>query len=735
MFFCNFAHKIHISLLEPMNLFHFNSNFPITDPTWIFFSVLMIILFAPILMGKLRIPHIIGMILAGVLIGEHGLNILAFDSSFEIFGKVGLYYIMFLAGLEMDMEDFKKNRIKGLVFGIITFLIPMVLGVWSSVSLLGYTALTAVLLASMYASHTLIAFPIVSRYGLSRERTVSITIGGTAVTVVLALITLAAVSGMFKEKAIDPLFWVILLGKAALVLSAIILLMPRLSRWFFRTYEDAVMQFIFVLSMVFLGGGLMELAGMEGILGAFVAGLILNRFVPHVSPLMNRIEFVGNALFIPYFLIGVGMIVDIRCFFSGGEALKVAAVMTGVATGSKWLAAFITQKLYGLRRVERSLMFGLSNAQAAATLAAVLIGHDIILENGERLLSDHVLNGTIVMILCTCIISSIITERAAQKLVTEEEFEQNKEENKAKESERFLIPISNPSTIESLMGMALMLKNAKAKADVVAITVINDNENVEKGELIGKRNLEQAAMIAAASENKIQTVLRYDLNIGQGIIHALKEYSATDLVMGLHRKMNLLDSYFGQLTETILKGSNRQVMILKMLMPANTLRKIVVAVPGKAEYETGFTKWVTQICRMGRVIGCRIHFFATEATHLQIRKVVEKQEANTFTEFSLLEEWSDLLLLTGQVNYDHLFVIISSRKGAVSYQNSFEQIPAQVSKYFANNSLMIVYPEQWGEQSETFSFTDPRGQGEGNVYNEVEKWLHKWLKKGEVRNE
>ncbi|MGL4520751.1 MAG: cation:proton antiporter [Phocaeicola sp.] len=718
-----------------MNLFHFNINFPITDPTWIFFSVLMIILFAPIVMGKLRIPHIIGMILAGVLVGEHGLNLLAFDSSFEIFGKVGLYYIMFLAGLEMDMEDFKKNRVKGLVFGLITFLTPMILGVWSSVTLLGYTALTSVLLASMYASHTLIAFPIVSRYGLSRQRTVSITIGGTAVTVVLALVTLAAVSGLLREKAIDPLFWMMLLGKATLVLAAIIFFMPRLSRWFFRTYEDAVMQFIFVLSMVFLGGGLMELAGMEGILGAFLAGLILNRFVPHVSPLMNRIEFVGNALFIPYFLIGVGMIVDIRCFFSGGEALKVAVVMTGVATASKWLAAWITQKLYGMKQVERSLLFGLSNAQAAATLAAVLIGHDIILDNGERLLNEHVLNGTIVMILCTCIISSVITQRAAQKMVTQEEAQADKEGMPTKENERFLIPISNPSTIESLMGMTLMLKSAQAKADIVAITVINDNDDVEKREAIGKRNLEQAAKIAAASENEIQTVLRYDLNIGQGIIHALKEYSATDLVMGLHRKMNLLDSYFGQLTESILKGSNRQVMIVKMLLPANTLRKIVVAVPNRAEYETGFSKWVTQMCRMGRAIGCRVYFFATQSTQVQLRKVVEKQEADTFTEFALLEDWNDLLLLTGEVNYDHLFVIISSRKGALSYQKSFEQIPAQASKYFGNNSLMIVYPEQWEENNETCSFTDPRGQGEGNVYNEVEKWLHKWLKKGEVRNE
>ena len=595
-----------------MELFDLNIHFPVTDPTWIFFLVLIIILFAPMILGRLRIPHIIGMILAGVVVGKYGFNILERDSSFELFGKVGLYYIMFLAGLEMDMDDFKKNRTKGLVFGMFTFLIPMGLGIWSSMSMLNYGFLTSVLLASMYASHTLIAYPIISRYGLSRQRTVSITIGGTAVTVVLALMVLAVIGGMYKGEDVGGLFWVLLVAKVVLLFGLIIFLMPRISRWFFRTYEDAVMQFIFVLAMVFLGGGLMELVGMEGILGAFLAGLVLNRFVPHVSPLMNRLEFVGNALFIPYFLIGVGMIIDVRCLFTEGEALKVAVVMTVVATFSKWLAAWITQKIYGMKKVEGSLIFGLSNAQAAATLAAVLIGHGIIMENGERLLNDDVLNGTVVMILFTCIISSVVTERAARKMVTQENLMEGSE---GKEQERILIPVANPETIEGLVGMALMMRHPKQKESLVALSVINDNNTSETKELIGKRNLERTAMIAAAADASVKTVLRYDLNIAQGIIHTQKEYAVTDIVIGLHRKTNLMDSFFGTMTENLLKGTNRQIMIAKLLMPVNTLRRIVVAVPDKAEYEKGFLKWMTQLCRMGKQLGCRVHFFATEDKH------------------------------------------------------------------------------------------------------------------------
>ena len=715
-----------------MELFDLNIHFPVTDPTWIFFLVLIIILFAPMILGCLRIPHIIGMILAGVAVGKYGFNILERDSSFELFGKVGLYYIMFLAGLEMDMDDFKKNRTKGLVFGMFTFLIPMGLGIWSSMSMLGYGFLTSVLLASMYASHTLIAYPIISRYGLSRQRTVSITIGGTAVTVVLALMVLAVIGGMYKGEEVGGLFWVLLVARVVLLFGLIIFLMPRISRWFFRTYDDAVMQFVFVLAMVFLGGGLMELVGMEGILGAFLAGLVLNRFVPHVSPLMNRLEFVGNALFIPYFLIGVGMIIDVRCLFTEGEALKVAVVMTVVATFSKWLAAWITQKIYGMNKVEGSLIFGLSNAQAAATLAAVLIGHGIIMENGERLLSDDVLNGTVVMILFTCIISSVVTERAARKMVTQENLTEGGE---GKELERILIPVANPETIEGLVGMALMMRHPRQKESLVALSVINDNNTSETKELIGKRNLERTAMIAAAADASVKTVLRYDLNIAQGIIHTQKEYAVTDVVIGLHRKTNLMDSFFGNLTESLLKGTNRQIMITKLLMPVNTLRRIVVAVPDKAEYEMGFLKWVTQLCRMGKQLGCRVHFFATEDTLKHLRVVTEKQEANTFTEISVLEEWDDLLLLTGQVSYDHLFVVVSSRKGSISYQTSFERLPSQISKYFANNSLLIVYPDQLGDDpQEIVSFSDPRGQSETRVYDNVGKWFYKWFKKGDERN-
>lgn len=703
----------------------FSLQLPITDPTWIFFLVLIIILFAPMILGRLHIPHIIGMILAGVVIGEYGFNILVRDSSFELFGKVGLYYIMFLAGLEMDLEDFKKNKVKGVVFGILTFLIPMILGIWSSMDILGYGLTTSVLLASMYASHTLIAYPIISRYGLSRIKSVNITIAGTAITVVLALLILAIIGGMYKGD-INETFWIFLAIKLIVLNFVIIFFFPRIARWFFRNYDDSVMQFVFVLAMVFLGGGLMEFVGMEGILGAFLAGLVLNRFIPHVSPLMNRLEFVGNALFIPYFLIGVGMMIDVRTVLTGGQALKVAVVMTVIATASKWLAAWITQKIYKMQPEERGIMFGLSNAQAAATLAAVLIGHEIIMENGERLLNDDVLNGTIVMILFTCIISSFATEKAAKRIATKEELLTNKD---SEESERFLIPVANPTTIDDLVNLALMMKDPKQKKELVALNVINDNNYSEAKEIQGKRNLERTAQIAAAADTYVKTVSRYDLNIASGIIHSVREFHITNVIIGLHRKANIVDSFLGTMTENLLKGTYRQIMIAKFLIPVNTLRRIIIAVPPKAEYESGFFKWIAHFCRMATLLGCRAHFFANQKTLSHIQQFIKKKYENTPIELTELEEWDDLLLLTGHVNYDHLFAIITARPGSISYDSSFERLPSLINKYFSNNSLLVVYPEQLGDPEESLSFSDPRGYNESQHYDNMSKWISKWIKK------
>ena len=700
--------------------------FPITDPTWIFLLVLLIILFAPILLNKLRIPHIIGMILAGLAVGEHGFNILARDSSFELFGKVGLYYIMFLAGLEMNMGDFKETRNKALVLGLLAFIVPIGIGFVANVSYLKYGIITSVLLASMYASHTLVAYPIVTRFGVSRHRSVSIAVGGTAVTDTLTLLVLAVIGGLFKGET-GGFFWLWLVVKVIFLGGLIIYFFPRIGRWFFHRYNDHVMQFIFVLAMVFLGAGLMEFVGMEGILGAFLAGLVLNRLIPHVSPLMNHLEFVGNALFIPYFLIGVGMLINLRVIFGHGDALKVAAVMIVMALTGKWIACWLTQKIYKMSVLERNLMYGLSNAQAAATLAAVLVGYNIFLPNGERLLNDDVLNGTVLLILVTCIVSSLITERAARK-VAMDDSETGKESSTA--TEKILISLANPNTIEDMMNLSLMIRDTKLKDNLLALNVINDNNTISDNLRMRSRHyLEKAAMTTTAANVSLKQLTRYDLNIASGIIHSVKENEVTSIITGLHRKVNITDSYFGILAENLLKGLNCEIIISKFLIPVNTIKRIVIAVPPKAEYEYGFPRWMEHFCRMGNTLGCRVHFFANEKTTARLQAWIKKRYKQVLTDFSLLEDWNDLLVLTGQVSYDHLLVIISARPGTLSYDSSFEKLPRQLGKYFSNNSLIVLYPNQSGEPLDSSFFSKLYTDTETQHYEKVGKWVYKWFKK------
>ncbi len=710
---------------ELLNQIDFDIHFPITDPTWIFFLVLVIILFAPILLERLRIPHIIGMILAGVVVGEHGFNILARDSSFELFGKVGLYYIMFLAGLEMNMEDFKSIRVKATVLGLLAFVIPLGIGIWANLGLLGYGLMTSILLASMYASHTLIAYPIVIRYGINRQRAVSIAVGGTAVTDTLTLLVLAVIAGMHKDEISDMfVLWMVL--KVLILSIAIMYTFPRIGRWFFRRYNDLVVQYIFVMAMVFMGAGLMELVGMEGILGAFLTGLVLNRLIPHVSPLMSHLEFVGNALFIPYFLIGVGMLINVNVLFGHLDSLKVAGVMIVVALLGKWIASWLTQKIYKMRAVERELMFGLSNAQAAATLAAVLVGYGIILPDGSRLLNEDVLNGTILLILVTCVVSSFITEHAAKRIVMSDV--EMKDEN-AEKQEKFLIPVANPGTLENLINLALVVRDEKRFNNLVALSVTNDSNDSVKQEMKGKRNLERAGQIAAAANVELETVSRFDLNITAGILHTAKEHQVTNIIIGLHYKASIVDSFFGSLTENLLKNTYLQVMVARFLIPVNTLRRIIVAVPPKAEFEHGFMMWVTHMCRMSSQLGCRVHFYAHLQTLGYIRGYILKKHKDTRAVYSELDNWDDLLLLTGQVNFDHLLVLVSARRGSISYDSSFERLPMQVSKYFNNNSVMLLYPGQKGDPVESLSFADPRGLAETQYYDKVGNWLYKWFRK------
>ncbi len=694
---------------------------PITDPTWIFFIVLCIILFAPVLLGRLKIPHIIGMIIAGVLIGPHGLHILDKDSSFELFGKVGLYYIMFLASLEMDMQDMKRIGNKAFVLGILAFLFPLGLGIISNIWILEYNLITSVLLASMYASHTLIAYPIVIRYGISRHRSVSIAVGGTIVTDTLTLLVLAVIAGMFKESTGDW-FWPLMFIKVLVVGGFMIYAFPRIGRWFFKKYNDGVVQYIFVLAMVFLGAGLMELAGMEGILGAFLAGIVLNRLIPRSSPLMNHLEFVGNALFIPYFLISVGMIIDVQILFGEGDALRVATVMIVIALLGKWIASFVTQKIYKMSGVERDLMFGLSNAQAAATLAAVLVGYNIIMPDGSRLLGEDVLNGTVILILVTCIVSSFITEHVARKITLQTE---KTIEDQPLEDEKVLIALAYPETVNPIVNLALMMRQEHCEFPMMALNVVLDDDDAARER--GQKILEQATHIASAANVQMQSKVRLATNLANGIIHAMRENDYSEVVVGLHVQSSPTESFFGPVLLGLLSGLNRQIMMVRSTMPINTIRRIHVAIPEKAEFEAGFLHWVERIGRLAEGLGCRIDYHGHPKTLKHIRKYLLKKHPSIRAEYHETDGGNELKRLSQIIREDHLLVVVCARRGSISFRPSFEHIPHQIKKYYMKNSLLLVFPDTYAPGAmPAMSIMQPRTARDR--YESGNEWFGPWRK-------
>ena len=675
---------------------------PITDPTWIFLVVLVIIWFAPLLSSRIRLPHIVGMILAGVLVGEHGLNILSRDSSFELFGKVGLYYIMFLASLEMDMEGLKKNRKRGFIFGLITFLIPLSLGDAAGHWLLHLRWEASLLFSCIIASHTLIAYPIVGRYGLSRHDCVTIAIAGTMIALLLALFTLAGISAS-AEGDVSVGFWFIFILKCAAYGFFIFFFYPRFTRYFFKRYSDNVTQFTFVLVLLVLSAALSELAGLEGLFGAFLAGLVLNRYIPRVSPLMNRIEFVGNALFIPYFLISVGMLVNMKSLFGHSEAFFVVLVMVVTATVTKWLGAWITQLVLHMKAAERRMLFGLSNAHAAGALAMIMVGTQLEVAPGTYLIGDDIINGVVLVILVSCIISSLMTDRAAREIAL---AETSTAANTANTNEKVMVALYNPESVEALIDTAIMMRNPKLQKEMIALQVCLDNDRVEQQLKLGRQNLDRAAMVAAAADSQLSTYNRVGVNVVGSIIHSMKEFEASELLIGLHHKRRMGDSYLGTIGSELLARTNRQIIIVNYLMPVNVVHRIIVAVPEKAELEAGFYRWVERLSRMGEQLGCRIDFHAHSATLPLLKSYIEMHHPSTRTSYAALDEWSDLLIVTQYLSYDHLFVLVSARHGSISWQPAFDNLPAQLVRYFSNNSLMIIYPEQFGQAHE-LSFAQP----------------------------
>ena len=667
---------------------------PLNDPVLKFLLILVIILSAPLLLNKLKIPHLLGLIIAGAIIGPNGLNLVLRDSSIILSGTAGLLYIIFLAGLEIDMGDFKKNSGRSFVFGMYTFLIPMALGIVAGLYVLHFSMETSILLASMFASHTLIAYPIISKLGITKDKSVTITVGGTMITDMLALLVLTVIVGM-ATGVIGEHFWTRLSISIVIFVLFVVIAFPIAGRWFFKHVQDSISQYIFVLVMVFLGAYLAELAGIESIIGSFLAGLSLNRLIPRSSPLMHRVEFIGNSIFIPFFLIGVGMLIDYRAFFTSFDTIKVGIVMIIVATIAKYAAAWLTQKTFRMSVDQRRIIFGLSNAQAAATLAAVMVGYNVILgqtPEGEpiRLLNESVLNGTILMILVTCTMASFSAQRGAHNLAATASSETDETGD---HKERILIPLSNEDTAEELVNLSLATKSKKNTHHLYALNILDNKVSGDDQQLKkSRRLLENAALTAAATDTHLQELQRYDLNVTNAILSVILEHRITDLVLGLHKEKGIPSSFLGRITEGILDYSDVTTLIYKPAQPLSTMKRHLVVIPVQAEKEAGFPQWVARVWNVIQNTGAKAIFYGSSDTLGRLKTLLGKRGGEMeFTEFS---DWEDFLIVFRDVHKDDNLWIVMSRHNGISFNPSMNRIPGYLNKYFQQNSFILVYPLQ-----------------------------------------
>ncbi|HZW77663.1 MAG TPA: cation:proton antiporter [Flavobacteriaceae bacterium] len=665
---------------------------PLRNPVLIFSLVLAIILLAPILLQRIKIPGIIGLIISGILIGPEGFNILEKNEFVDIFSTIGLLYIMFIAGLELDLNQFKANRNRSILFGVYTFIIPLALGFPLCYYILSmwdpeFDFAASLLVASMFATHTLLTYPIVSKLGISKDKSVAVTVGGTILTDTAVLILLAIILGS-HQGGLTQEFWIRLAISLILYSAIMFVVVPRIAKWFFRKLEsEKHSHYIFVLSVVFFSAFLAEIAGLESIIGAFAAGLALNKLIPSSSALMNRIEFIGNSLFIPFFLISVGMLVDVRVIFSGWTALIIAGVLTVAALLGKYLAALLTQLTFKYTSNQRNLIFGLSTAHAAATLAVIKVGYD------AEIVDDSILNATVIIILVSCLVASFVTSAAAKGVVKDTEEDENFEIDQGAKGEQILIPIANLFNIEKVLDFAVLIKDKKSPNPLSILTVVPNTDEAEKTIIKAKQELEKFVAETTASDTQATVKAAIDHNAASGISRSAREIMADLILLGWPQKTGFLEKIIGDKMESILANTEKTLFIGDFKIPLGNHKKLFVIVPANAELEEGFNFWVTKILMLSIELSIPLNLNCSKPTFDAIKAIADKNKLNFSADFYEFVDWDDFLILSRNITETDFIVVVSARHGNISHDHHLDKIPNKLEKHFSRNTKVIIYPQ------------------------------------------
>lgn len=668
--------------------FHFP--IPFEDPVLIFALVMLIILLAPMLFKKLRIPGIVGLILAGTVVGPGLLGLIERDFTIELLGTVGLLYLMFMAGLSIDLNRFEKLKEKSMGFGFVSFIMPMIGAVYVGTNILDYSMSTSLLLGSIVGSHTLLAYPIVERLGITKNTGVTMSMGGTLVTDTLSLGVLAIVVGAMGDD-LGAGYWVGFGTSVVIFVAAAVLILPRLGRWFFRNVQTQNnIDFVFMVAVLFTTAFFAELAGLAPIIGAFMAGLLLNRLVPDSGTLMSRIQFVGNALFIPFFLISVGMLVDVKVLGSLDVWMKAFTFSILVFVG-KAFAAFGSTYFFNFSKEEGFVVYGLTTPQSAATLAVTLVGFEL------GFFDTTAVNAVVIMILITCLVGPWLVENYGREVAKQED---DKPYSSADAPQRILVPLANPETSDALMDIAFMVHDEKSGQPIYPLTVARDGATVEANVARGEKMLSHAVIHAAAAEVPVNPVTRIDLNVSKGIARAVEEKRISNIVIGWNGEVSAKRKIFGSILDQLLDEVDEMVMVCKVEEPVNTFERIVLAVPPFASLEIGFPGSIRSIKLMAEQMGVDLTVVSTMEREPYVKKRIDKINPDLDVNYLTINQWADLPGWLEENREEHdLFVLLSSREGTLSWRPGLDRLPRVISQRYPELSFITIYSSEIEEEA------------------------------------
>jgi Kef-type K+ transport system membrane component KefB len=641
------------------------------EPLPIFLTILAVILLAPLITERLRLPSVVGLIVGGIIVGPYGINLLGEGRIVELFATIGLIYLMFNAGLEVDLGQFNRVRNKSIIFGLLTFIIPLVGGAVLGRAL-GFTWAGSILLGSALSSHTLIAFPILARLGVVANETVAVTVGATVFTDVSAFLILAVITGISGGDLSAIEFGLLLAMMAALALL-LLLVLPRIGKFVFQRIRGRDIEFQFVLVALFLGALLAELIGVHAVVGAFLTGLAINSMLPHRSQVIGRLLFVGEALFIPAFLVYSGMITDPTAFI-GGDALAIGLAMTAIAYVAKFIAAFVTARLFKYNRDELWVMWGLSQCQAAVTLPTVLVG----VEAG--LFPDSVFNGTMLMILATSITSPLIVQRFAPKLraavpppKTRSVFE------------RVLVSVSNPETQDKLLALTDVLVGSKG-GTLLPLNIGLDKRGKHNHDPLPLTNIEPLR----GTDTQIQPIRRIDDSVAKGILYAAEENDATLIAMGWRGKATYSKNIFGTVLDEVLWGADIPTMVMRITTPINGLEHVkMIILPGSTAMdfidemaEAALT--IADAVNVPLVVLTARQYYDEVCGCLEAVKIEHPYKVNILESGAIAE-------LVRSIAEDDL-VILSTTGTRQRFQSSLGKIPEELAARTEASLVVLHYP-------------------------------------------